>query len=80
VPSGTKLTAADATDLTLFGKNLKACRQAAGLTQVQLAERASLAPRTLQSIEAGELNILITTLRRLRGALGCRYGELMGGE
>ncbi len=34
-------------------------------------------PRTIQKIEAGRLNILVTTLARLQAALGCRWEELM---
>ncbi|WP_245844481.1 helix-turn-helix domain-containing protein [Nibricoccus aquaticus] len=64
----------------MLGKNLKSCRQAAGLTQVQLAERANLAPRVLQSIEAGKLNILVTTLHRLHVALGCSIENLMNSK
>ena len=40
------------------------------VTQELLAERADLNIRTLQKIEAGQTNILITTAMRLRGALG----------
>jgi len=44
-------------------------RNQAALTQEKLAERAQLATRTVQKIEAGEINILLTTSRRLREAL-----------
>jgi len=46
------------------------------MTQEKLAERAQIAPRTLQKIEAGEINILLTTARRLKEALGCEWDEL----
>jgi transcriptional regulator with XRE-family HTH domain len=64
--------------LKLVGDNLRTARKAAGLTQEQLAELADLAPRTIQKIEAGRLNILITTLRRIRKVLGCPYHHLLG--
>ena len=41
------------TQLTQFGQLLKASREAAGLTQEQLAERAGLATRTISALEQG---------------------------
>jgi len=49
------------------------------MTQEKLAEKADLNIRTLQKIEAGELNILITTARRIQRALGCPWDTLMRG-
>ena len=46
------------------------------VTQEKLAELADLNIRTLQKIEAGETNILVTTAVRLRRALGCPWEEL----
>ena len=63
--------------LKLVGDNLRAARKAAALTQEQLAELADLAPRTIQKIEAGNITILITTLRRIRKVLGCSYDGLL---
>ena len=51
-----------------------------GLTQEQLAEAADLNPRTVQKIEAGQINILVTTLVRIQSALNCTAGELFGEE
>ena len=51
---------------------------ARGLTQERLAELAELNPRTVQKIEAGDITILITTLMRLREALGCDWKRLLG--
>jgi len=42
-----------------------------------LAERANLNIRTLQRFEAGESNVLITTVLRLQRVLGCSWDELM---
>lgn len=47
------------------------------MTQERLAELADLNPRTVQKIEAGRLNILITTVWRLQTALRCRWDQLM---
>lgn len=46
------------------------------LTQERLAELADLNIRTLQKIEAGEINILITTAIRLARGLGCGLDAL----
>jgi transcriptional regulator with XRE-family HTH domain len=47
------------------------------LTQERLAERADLNIRTLQKIEAGELNILVTTLVRIQRALHCSWDKIL---
>lgn len=65
--------------LKTFGANLRRARMAREITQELLAEKADLNTRTLQRIEAGETNILITTGMRLRAALGCSWDELMPG-
>jgi transcriptional regulator with XRE-family HTH domain len=59
------------------GENVRRERKAAGFTQEKLAEKADLAPRVIQKIEAGDIAILISTLRRLRRAIGCRYDQLI---
>jgi transcriptional regulator with XRE-family HTH domain len=63
--------------LKTVGENIRRERRAAGLTQEKLAELADLAPRVVQKIEAGEITILISTLRRIRAAVGCRYEALL---
>lgn len=63
--------------LTGFGQRVRTLRRAQGLTQEQLAEAADLNPRTVQKIEAGELNIVVTTLARIQMALGCSAGDLV---
>ena len=61
-----------------FGDNLRRERMARGLTQERLAELADLNPPTVQKIEAGDITILVTTLLRLRTALGCEWRRLLG--
>jgi transcriptional regulator with XRE-family HTH domain len=61
-----------------FGANVRRERVASGLTQERLAEKADLNIRTLQSIEAGQLNVLVTTAMRLQEAMGCDWKNLMG--
>ncbi len=63
--------------LRAVGENIRHERKIAGLTQEKLAELADLAPRVVQKIEAGQITILISTLRRLRKAIGCRYERLL---
>lgn len=48
------------------------------VTQEKLAELADLNIRTLQKIEAGQTNILITTTMRLQAALRCPWESLLG--
>lgn len=63
--------------LRAVGDNIRHERKAAGLTQEKLAELADLAPRVVQKIEAGQIAILISTLRRIRKAIGCSYESLL---
>ena len=63
--------------LKRFGANLRKERIAAGMTQEKLAERTEFNIRTVQKIEAGQANILITTAARLRRALGCPRERLI---
>jgi len=52
-------------------------RTAKAITQEALAEMVDLNVRTVQKIEAGEINILLTTVLRIQKALGCRWDQLM---
>lgn len=49
------------------------------VTQEKLSELADLNIRTLQKIEAGQTNILLTTAARLCRAIGCSWDDLMRG-
>lgn len=62
--------------LKALGANLRRARVAAGLTQEKLAELSELNPRTVQKIEAGETNILVTTAYRLCRACKCSLDDL----
>jgi transcriptional regulator with XRE-family HTH domain len=66
-----------AAELSRFGANIRRERTARNITQEKLAENADLNIRTLQKIEAGELNVLITTAARIQRALGCSWERLM---
>jgi transcriptional regulator with XRE-family HTH domain len=64
-------------ELQIFGANLRRERTNRDITQEKLAELADLNIRTLQKIEAGQTNILITTAKRLRKGLGCSWESLL---
>ncbi len=63
--------------LAAFGANVRRERVARSLTQEKLAELMDVNPRTIQKIEAGKLNILLTTVQRLQKALGCSWDSLL---
>ena len=63
--------------LVRFGANVRRLRAERGLTQDNLAEAADLNIRTVQKIEAGQTNILVTTAARIQKALACDWGKLM---
>ncbi|TAK94047.1 MAG: XRE family transcriptional regulator [Verrucomicrobia bacterium] len=50
------------------------------MTQERLAESADLSLRNIQRIEAGEINVLMTTVVRIRKALGCSAEKLLPRE
>lgn len=60
-----------------FGANVRRERVRKGLTQDELAERAEIATRNLQKVEAGEINILLTTALRIQLGLRCSWRRLM---
>jgi len=62
-----------------LGKKLQEARQAAGLTQQQLCQKASLSYSTLAKIERGAIKSpSIFTIQSIAGALGSTLSELMG--
>lgn len=67
-----------AAQLKRLGANIRRQRTNRGITQERLAEAADLNTRTIQKIEAGTTNILVTTLRRIRKALRCSCEDLLG--
>jgi len=66
-----------AAELERFGANIRRERVARNLTQEKLAELADLNIRTVQKIEAGKINVLVTTAMRIQKALDCAWGRLM---
>lgn len=63
-----------------FGANVRRERVRRRMTQEQLAEKAEIATRNLQKIEAGEINILLTTAFRIQLGLRRPWKRLMPAE
>ncbi len=61
----------------LVGRNAARLRNAAGLTQEQLAERSGLSQQYISSLERGKRNPTIVTLYELAQALGVSHVELV---
>lgn len=59
-------------------RRLRALRQAKGLTQTELARRASMAPSTLSRLESGERGLTVDYLAPLATALGVALVDLIG--
>lgn len=64
-------------ELKKLGASVRRIWTAKGMTQERLAELIDLHLRSLQKIEAGERNILITTMQRIQRALECKWDDLM---
>jgi transcriptional regulator with XRE-family HTH domain len=72
-------TKLQARELSRFGANVRRERWLCGLTQEALAEQVDVHPRMIQKIEAGQTNLLLTTLLRIQAALGCPWDLLLSG-
>lgn len=55
---------------------LSAWRQAAGLTQADLARKAGLRTATISDIEGGKIDPRLSTLKALAGALGLDFSDI----
>jgi transcriptional regulator with XRE-family HTH domain len=64
---------------TAFGRNLNRCRKRTGLSQEELAVRASLHRTEIGLLERGERLPRIDTAIKLAGALGVPPAELIEG-
>jgi len=61
-----------------LGERVKAAREAAGLTQMQVASAAGIALSTLAQLEQGKMeNPRLSTLRNLASALKVKLVDLM---
>lgn len=63
-----------------FGRQLRARRRRAHLTQEQLAERVGLSRTSITNIEKGTQHIPLHVLYQLAGALGTKPADLLPEE
>jgi len=63
--------------LKQLGANIRRERTRKPMTQERLAELVDLNIRTVQKIEAGRINVLVTTVIRFQKALGCPWSRLL---
>lgn len=63
--------------VTLFGKNVRAMRERASLSQEELAFRAGMKRSYLSDLERGTRNPSIRSLGRLAEALGIPPSQLL---
>ncbi len=65
--------------LRRFGKKLRSFREAAGLSQEQLAELSGLHRNYIGGMERGERNPTITSLKKVSKSLGISLSKLFKG-
>lgn len=58
--------------------NIKALREAKGMTQVQLAEAAGIHRVTIARYETTDIGMTVDSAQRIANALGCTVDELLG--
>jgi transcriptional regulator with XRE-family HTH domain len=63
--------------LKALGANIRRERMRQEMTQERLAELVELNVRTVQKVEAGNTNILVTTFIRFQMALKCGWNKLL---
>ena len=65
-------------DLPAFAALLRKRREAAGLTQAELAEQCAMPVGTLRNLEQGATEPLLSTAKKLADSLGVRVDDLAG--
>lgn len=63
--------------LIAVGARIKAERQAAGMSQAQLAVAIGMLRTSITNVEAGRQNLPLTTLALIAQALDCAVGDLL---
>jgi transcriptional regulator with XRE-family HTH domain len=66
-------------DLAVLARNIKAARNAAGLTQDDAAHAASMQPAVYSRIERGEVDPRLSSLTRIATGLSVTVGDLTRG-
>jgi XRE family transcriptional regulator, aerobic/anaerobic benzoate catabolism transcriptional regulator len=62
---------------SLMGKRIKRSREAKGMTQRVLAERAAITRKYVVDLEAGRYDPTVGVLRRIAKALGVPVADLL---
>jgi len=62
----------------LVGRRIRTLREAAGISQEELAARADLHRNYVGSVERGERDIGVVALQRIAAALGLSLAEFFG--
>jgi len=60
----------------VFGNNIRACRERAGLTQEELARRMGCTQSYISQVEQSEARPTLGTLQKLAVAVGCTVADL----
>lgn len=63
-----------------FGRRVRACRIAAGLSQPELGRLARVTPKFIGEIERGSSNPSLVTMALVADALGCGLADLLQTE
>lgn len=64
-------------DAVLFGKKLREAREAAGLSQSDLAKLVNIPQPRLPALEQGRTDVRLSTIRRFAQALGVQLTDLL---
>lgn len=64
-------------DAVTFGKNVKRCREEAGLSPAKLASQASLSRNTIRNIELARHSPTLTAVFRIAEVLGKHPASLL---
>lgn len=67
-------------DFRAIGNRLYAFRKQAGLTQVEVAEKAGMSDRTYSDIERGTVNMRLSTILRICAVLHITPNEILTEE
>jgi len=60
-----------------FAKNIKAARQKAGLSQIEVSEKTGITRTTISDIEAGKHNVSLDLVDRLANAVSAKVSDLV---
>lgn len=63
-------------DLAALSRNIKAAREAAGLTQDQAADAAEMQSAVYSRIERGEVDPRLSSLAKIAAGFGVTVGDL----